>query len=61
MSWQIDPNRTVSAGKVEIGAFRTYPEVSLNPTELRQVRYLPNTGLHTACGWQFTIPVNSYG
>ena len=24
----IDPNRTVSAGKVEIGAFRTYPEVS---------------------------------
>lgn len=23
---QIDPNRTVSAGKVEIGAFRTYPE-----------------------------------
>ncbi len=22
---QIDPNRTVSAGKVEIGAFRTYP------------------------------------
>lgn len=25
----IDPNRTVSAGKVEIGAFRAYPEVSL--------------------------------
>ncbi len=24
---QIDPNRTISAGKVEIGAFRTYPEV----------------------------------
>lgn len=23
---QIDPNRTVSAGKVDIGAFRTYPE-----------------------------------
>lgn len=23
---QIDPNRTISAGKVEIGAFRTYPE-----------------------------------
>jgi hypothetical protein len=22
---QIDPNRTISAGKVEIGAFRTYP------------------------------------
>jgi len=27
----IDPNRTVSAGKVEIGAFRTYPEVSQPP------------------------------
>lgn len=24
---QIDPNRTISAGKVEIGAFRCYPEV----------------------------------
>lgn len=23
----IDPNRTISAGKVDIGAFRTYPEV----------------------------------
>lgn len=23
---QIDPNRTVSAGRVDIGAFRTYPE-----------------------------------
>lgn len=25
-SQQIDPNRTISAGKVDIGAFRTYPE-----------------------------------
>jgi COP9 signalosome complex subunit 5 len=25
-SFQIDPNRTISAGKVDIGAFRTYPE-----------------------------------
>ncbi|TRM59599.1 JAB1/Mov34/MPN/PAD-1 ubiquitin protease-domain-containing protein [Schizophyllum amplum] len=24
--WCIDPNRTISAGKVDIGAFRTYPE-----------------------------------
>lgn len=23
---KIDPNRTISAGKVDIGAFRTYPE-----------------------------------
>ena len=26
LSVQIDPNRTISAGKVDIGAFRTYPE-----------------------------------
>jgi COP9 signalosome complex subunit 5 len=25
----VDPTRTISAGKVEIGAFRTYPEVHL--------------------------------
>jgi hypothetical protein len=31
---QIDPNRTVSAGKVEIGAFRTYPEVTSAPPSL---------------------------
>lgn len=24
--YKIDPNRTISAGKVDIGAFRTYPE-----------------------------------
>lgn len=28
----IDPDRTISAGKVEIGAFRTYPEGSTLPT-----------------------------
>ena len=25
----VDPHRTIAAGKVEIGAFRTYPEVSM--------------------------------
>ena len=29
----IDPTRTVSAGKVEIGAFRTYPEGYKPPDE----------------------------
>ncbi|KAF9953982.1 proteasome regulatory particle subunit RPN11 [Mortierella alpina] len=29
----IDPNRTISAGKVEIGAFRTYPEGYKPPDE----------------------------
>ena len=24
----VDPHRTIAAGKVEIGAFRTYPEVT---------------------------------
>ena len=28
--FQIDPVRTISAGKVNIGAFRTYPKVSTN-------------------------------
>ncbi|MBW0464152.1 hypothetical protein O181_003867 [Austropuccinia psidii MF-1] len=28
----IDPNRTISAGRVEIGAFRTFPEGYLPPT-----------------------------
>ncbi len=26
----VDPHRTIAAGKVEIGAFRTYPEVCSN-------------------------------
>ena len=30
---QIDPNRTISAGKVEIGAFRTYPAGYKPPEE----------------------------
>ncbi|KAF9586251.1 COP9 signalosome complex subunit 5a [Lunasporangiospora selenospora] len=29
----IDPNRTISAGKVEIGAFRTYPEGYVAPDD----------------------------
>lgn len=34
----IDPNRTMSAGKVEIGAFRTYPE-DYTPPEEKQSEY----------------------
>lgn len=26
--FQIDPTRTISAGKVNLGAFRTYPKVT---------------------------------
>jgi len=43
----VDPDRTVSAGKVEIGAFRTYPE-----------NYkAPDSGAATSNGHQ-TVPLN---
>jgi len=35
----IDPNRTISAGKVDIGAFRTYPEGYKPPTTGKQDDY----------------------
>lgn len=35
----IDPNRTISAGKVEIGAFRAYPEVREELTFGTRYRY----------------------
>lgn len=41
----IDPHRTISAGKVEIGAFRTYPE-----------SYKPATGDFGSDGYQ-TVPM----
>ena len=31
--WQIDPTRTCAAGKVELGAFRTYPKGFKPPDE----------------------------
>jgi hypothetical protein len=34
----VDPHRTIAAGKVEIGAFRTYPEVCLPYTRLNILR-----------------------
>lgn len=34
----IDPNRTISAGKVDIGAFRTYPK-DYRPTDNHQEEY----------------------
>lgn len=35
----IDPHRTIAAGKVEIGAFRTYPEVRCSITLLCNIDY----------------------
>ncbi|KAF8317097.1 Mov34-domain-containing protein [Clavulina sp. PMI_390] len=37
----IDPNRTVSAGKVEIGAFRTYPEGYKPPNSSSDYQSIP--------------------
>ncbi|KDN39096.1 Mov34-domain-containing protein [Tilletiaria anomala UBC 951] len=35
----IDPNRTISAGKVDIGAFRTFPEDYKSPTSAEESEY----------------------
>lgn len=37
----IDPNRTISAGKVEIGAFRTYPEGYKPPNSTSDYQSIP--------------------
>lgn len=37
----VDPNRTISAGKVEIGAFRTYPEGFKPPKTQKQDQSVP--------------------
>lgn len=37
----IDPNRTISAGKVEIGAFRTYPEGYKPPNSSSDYQTIP--------------------
>jgi COP9 signalosome complex subunit 5 len=42
MLTQIDPHRTVSSGKVDIGAFRTYPEKYIPPdTEPSEYQSIP--------------------
>ena len=46
----VDPVRTISSGKVNLGAFRTYPKVSCHP--------LPSN-LHLFCYYQL-IMLNSY-
>jgi COP9 signalosome complex subunit 5 len=37
----IDPNRTVAAGRVEIGAFRTYPENYIPPNATSEYQTIP--------------------
>ena len=45
----VDPHRTIAAGKVEIGAFRTYPEVSI-PSLCTQASYItPGLAVQLLC------------
>lgn len=40
----VDPHRTIAAGKVEIGAFRTFPEVGHNLTSWHfKLQYHPDS------------------
>ena len=52
----IDPNRTIAAGKVEIGAFRTYPEGNLND----HYRILGYTPPDQAPSEYQTIPLGNF-
>ena len=40
-NFQIDPHRTVSSGKVDIGAFRTYPEKYIVDAEPGEYQSIP--------------------
>jgi COP9 signalosome complex subunit 5 len=56
----IDPNRTVSAGKVEIGAFRTYPEgyipsLSSNQHESIPMAKMEDFGVHADKYYQLDV------
>jgi len=51
----IDPNRTVSAGKVEIGAFRTYPEGYTPPNSSSEYQSIPMDKIE-----DFGVHANAY-
>jgi COP9 signalosome complex subunit 5 len=53
---QIDPNRTISAGKVDIGAFRTFPADYKPPTsEVAEYQSIPLSKIE-----DFGVHANSY-
>lgn len=62
----IDPTRTVSAGKVEIGAFRTYPEGYKPPDEpVSEYQTIPlnkieDFGVHCKQVFGFTISMVAF-
>jgi len=60
---QIDPNRTISAGKVDIGAFRTYPEnytppnVSASEYQSIPLSKIEDFGVHANQYYQLEVEV----
>jgi len=59
----IDPNRTISAGKVDIGAFRTYPEgytpPNVSPSEYQSIplNKIEDFGVHANQYYQMDVEV----
>lgn len=60
---QIDPNRTISAGKVDIGAFRTYPEnykppnVSASEYQSIPLSKIEDFGVHANQYYQLNVEI----
>jgi len=61
---QIDPNRTISAGKVDIGAFRTYPEDYKPPSSAGGSEYqsiplskIEDFGVHANSYYQLEVSI----
>lgn len=60
---QIDPNRTISAGKVDIGAFRTYPEnytppnVSASEYQSIPLNKIEDFGVHANQYYQLEVQI----
>ncbi|TIA93147.1 hypothetical protein E3P99_00237 [Wallemia hederae] len=58
----IDPNRTISAGRVDIGAFRTYPEGYKPPTSTSLDQNIPQSkiedfGVHANAYYQLEVSI----
>ena len=60
---QVDPNRTISAGKVDIGAFRTYPEnytppnVSASEYQSIPLNKIEDFGVHANQYYQLDVQI----